>query len=63
MPRAKTFPRKPFVFGKYIVEYKEEAKSPANFLKEELNTEAEAEAAAERLKELGYNKVEVKKIG
>ena len=60
MPRAKTFPRKPFVFGKYIVEYKEEAKSPANFLKEELNTEAEAEAAAD-LRQGGWGAGRVKR--
>jgi|TARA_R110001599_G_scaffold132938_4_gene310161 hypothetical protein len=63
MAKAKTFPRKPFAFGKYIVEYQEEPKSPHNFLKEELNTQEEAAAAADRLKELGYNKVEIKKIG
>ena len=46
MAKAKTFPRKPFAFGKYIVEYQEEPKSPHNFLKEELNTQEEAAAAA-----------------
>jgi hypothetical protein len=45
------------------VEYQEEPKSPHNFLKEELNTQEEAAEAADRLKELGYNKVEIKKIG
>jgi hypothetical protein len=59
----KTFPRKPFAFGRFIVEYREEAKSPIHFLKEEINTAAEAEAAATRLKELGYNKVEIKQVG
>jgi len=59
----KTFPRKPFRFGRFIVEYKEGPKSPVHFLKEELNTEADAEAAAKRLKELGYNKVVIKQVG
>jgi hypothetical protein len=59
----KTFPRKPFAFGRFIVEYREEPKSPIHFLKEEINTAAEAEAAAERLKEQGYNKVEIKQVG
>lgn len=59
----KTFPRKPFRFGKYIIEYKECPKSPVHFLKEEINTEAEAKEAANRLKEQGYNKVVIKQVG
>ena len=59
----KSFPTKPFRFGRFVVEYREDPKSPVHFLKEELNTEADAEAAAERLKELGYNKVVIKQVG
>lgn len=59
----KTFPRKPFKFGKFIIEYKEGAKSPVHFLKEEINTEAEAELAAKRLEENGYDKVIIKQVG
>lgn len=59
----KTFPRKPFAFGKFIVEYREAPKSPVHFLKEEINTEAEAEAAAVKLKEEGFSKVEIKRVG
>lgn len=59
----KTFPRKPFTFGKFVIEYREEPKSPVHFLKEEINTADEAKAAADRLKELGYNKVEIKQVG
>ena len=40
----KTFPRKPFRFGKFIIEYKEGTKNPVHFLKEVINTEAEATA-------------------
>lgn len=59
----KTFPRKPFRFGKFIIEYKECPKSPVHFLKEEINTEDEAELAAKRLEEQGYNKVVIKQVG
>jgi hypothetical protein len=59
----KTFPRKPFSFGKFIIEYREDANSPVHFLKEEINSKAEAELAAERLEEQGYNKVIIKQVG
>ncbi|MDB4430258.1 hypothetical protein N9273_00395 [bacterium] len=59
----KIFPRKPFKFGRFIVEYKEEVNSPLHFLKEEINTEAEAEVAAKRLEGLGYSKVVIKQVG
>ncbi|MDB4396155.1 hypothetical protein N9Z65_00920 [bacterium] len=59
----KTFPRKPFKFGRFIIEYKECPKSPVHFLKEVINSETEAETAAERLKGLGYNKVVIKQVG
>jgi hypothetical protein len=59
----KIFPRKPFKFGKFIIEYKEGPKSPVHFLKEEINTQAEAESAANRLTEQGYNKVLIKQVG
>ncbi len=31
----KSFPTKPFKFGKFVVEYRDEAKSPVHFLKED----------------------------
>jgi hypothetical protein len=59
----KIFPRKPFKFGKFIIEYKEGPKSPVHFLKEEINTQAEAENAANKLAEKGYNKILIKQVG
>lgn len=59
----KTFPRRPFKFGKFVIEYREDPKSPVHFLKEEINTEEEAEAAAAKLTEEGKQKVTIKQIG
>ena len=59
----KSFPKKPFRFGKFVVEYRDEAKSPVHFLKEVINTEAEADEAIRKLEEEGKQKVTVKQIG
>ena len=59
----KSFPTKPFRFGKFVVEYRDEAKSPVHFLKEEINSEEEADAAVAKLEEEGKCKVTVKQIG
>ncbi len=59
----KSFPTKPFRFGKFVVEYRDEAKSPVHFLKEVINTEAEADEAVSKLEEEGKQKVTVKQIG
>ncbi len=59
----KNFPRKPFAFGKFIVEYREIEKGVVSFLKEELNTQEEADAAAERLEADGKISVVIKQIG
>ena len=59
----KSFPKKPFRFGKFVVEYRDEAKSPVHFLKEEINTEAEADEAIRKLEDEGQQKVTVKQIG
>ena len=61
--KKKSFPTKPFRFGRFVVEYRDELKSPVHFLKEEINTEEEAEAAVSRLEEEGKQKVTVKQIG
>ena len=61
--KKKSFPTKPFRFGRFVVEYRDELKSPVHFLKEEINTEEEAEAAVARLEEDGKQKVTVKQIG
>ena len=61
--KKKSFPTKPFVFGRFVVEYRDGLKSPVHFLKEEINTEEEAEAAVTRLEEEGKQKVTVKQVG
>lgn len=61
--KKKSFPTKPFVFGRFVVEYRDELKSPVHFLKEEINTKEEAEAAAAKLTEEGKEKVTIKQIG
>lgn len=61
--KKKSFPTKPFRFGRFVVEYRDELKSPVHFLKEEINTEEEADAAVARLEEEGKQKVTVKQIG
>ena len=59
----KSFPTKPFKFGRFVVEYRDEAKSPVHFLKEEINTEEAADAAVTKLEEEGKFKVTVKQVG
>ncbi len=59
----KSFPTKPFKFGRFVVEYRDEAKSPVHFLKEEINTEEAAYAAVTKLEEEGKFKVTVKQVG
>ena len=59
----KSFPTKPFKFGKFVVEYRDEAKSPVHFLKEEINTVEDADVAMARLEAEGKFKVTVKQIG
>ena len=58
----KRFPKKPFEFGRYIVEYCEED-GVIRFLKERLDNLNDAEVAKEKLLNKGYNKTEIKKIG
>lgn len=58
----KRFPSKPFEFGKYIVEYREET-GVLRFLKERLDNLAAAELAREKLITKGYNDIEIKKVG
>ena len=58
----KRFPSKPFEFGKYIVEYREET-GVLRFLKERLDNLDAAELAREKLITKGYNDLEIKKVG
>lgn len=61
--KKKSFPTKPFKFGKYVVEYRDDTKSPVHFLKEELNSEEDAAAAVAKLEGEGKFKVTVKQVG
>ena len=63
MSKKKSFPTKPFRFGKFVVEYRDEPKSPVHFLEEEINTAEDADVAVARLEEEGKCKVTVKQIG
>ena len=58
----KRFPSKPFEFGKYIVEYREES-GVLRFLKERLDNLDDAQLAREKLITKGYHDLEIKKIG
>ena len=58
----KRFPSKPFEFGKYIVEYREET-GVLRFLKERLDNLDDAQLAREKLINKGYHDLEIKKVG
>jgi len=57
----KRFPKKPFEFGKYIVEYRENG--VLRFLKERLDNIDDAQHAKDKLLSKGYQDPEIKKIG
>tara|TARA_R110000868_G_scaffold326848_1_gene587853 strand:+ start:1049 stop:1234 length:186 start_codon:yes stop_codon:yes gene_type:complete len=59
----KKFPRKPFEYGKYLVEYSEDTEDILRFLKEKLDTIEEARSAREKLVIEGYYKPKIKKVG
>ena len=61
--KKKSFPTKPFEFGRFVISYRDEAKGPFHFLKEAINTEEEAQAAVERLESDGKQKVTIKQVG
>ncbi len=59
----KKFPRKPFEYGKYLIEYRKENGGILRFLKEKLETFEEAETAREKLVLKGYYEPVIKIIG
>lgn len=59
----KKFPRKPFEYGKYLIEYREDSGSILTFLKEKLDTFKDAESAREKLVLKGYYNPVIKIIG
>jgi len=59
----KRFPKRPFEFGKYIVEYREEKNGVLRFLKERLDNLDDAKQARERLLNNGFHDPVIKKVG
>lgn len=59
----KSFPRKPFEFGKFIISAEKPDAGKAEFIKEQFFTQAEADVKAEELTNGGYKKVTIVKIG
>lgn len=59
----KRFPKKPFDFGKYVVEYRDEKGGMLRFLKEHIDNKDEARAWCDKLLRKGYYEPIIKKIG
>tara|TARA_R110000764_G_scaffold54966_3_gene119912 strand:- start:4202 stop:4387 length:186 start_codon:yes stop_codon:yes gene_type:complete len=59
----KSFPRKPFEFGKFIISAEEPETSKVEFIKERFETQEAADIKAAELTEAGYDKVLIMKIG
>ena len=62
MPRKRP-PIKPFVYGKYLVEYREETGGLLRFYKECINTLKRANEIREELLVKGYHEPVVKRVG
>ena len=56
-------PIKPFVYGKYLVEYRQEKGGLLRFYKEHIDTYKAAEIICDKLSQEGYYKPVIKKIG
>ena len=59
----KRFPKKPFEFGKYIIEYREKQGEVLRFLKERLDSFEEAQVARDELLSKGCQEPVIKKVG
>jgi len=59
----KRFPKKPFDYGKYIVEYKESKGGLLRFAKEHINTFEKAQEVREKLLKAGYFEPVIKVVG
>tara|TARA_R110002020_G_scaffold425460_1_gene634891 strand:+ start:432 stop:620 length:189 start_codon:yes stop_codon:yes gene_type:complete len=62
MPKRRP-PIKPFVYGKYLIEYKEEKDGLLRFYKECIDTYSKAKEVREKLVMEGYYDPVIKKIG
>ena len=56
-------PIKPFVYGKYLVEYREDKGGLLRFYKEQIDTLKRAEEVREELLVKGYHDPVIKKVG
>jgi hypothetical protein len=56
-------PIKPFVYGKYLVEYREDKGGLLRFHKEQINTLKRANEVREELLVKGYHDPVIKKVG
>jgi|TARA_R100001079_G_scaffold110829_1_gene87692 hypothetical protein len=63
MSVKKRFPKKPFEFGRYIIEYRESRDAVLRFLKERLDTFDEAKIARDKLLSQGCTEPVIKKVG
>ena len=62
MPKKRP-PIKPFLYGKYLVEYKEDKAGLLRFYKEQIDTLKRAEEVCEELIVKGYHDPVIKKVG
>tara|TARA_R100000664_G_scaffold8152_1_gene13541 strand:+ start:517 stop:705 length:189 start_codon:yes stop_codon:yes gene_type:complete len=62
MPKRRP-PVKPFVYGKYLVEYREDSGGLLRFYKEQIDTLKRAEEVREELLVKGYHDPIIKKVG
>lgn len=56
-------PIKPFVYGKYLIEYREAKDGLLRFYKEHIDTHEAAEIVCKQLSREGYHEPVIKKIG
>ena len=62
MPKRRP-PIKPFAYGKYLIEYREERDGLLRFYKEHVDSYKVAEKICEKLSREGYYEPEIKQIG
>ena len=62
MPKRRP-PIKPFVYGKYLIEYREDEAGLLRFYKEHIDNYKDAEKICEKLTREGYYKPIIKQIG
>ena len=61
--KGKIFPKKPIKFGVFLIEYKDSKDGMSHFLKEQIDTIDEANAARDKLIQQGAYEPNIIKIG